>query len=404
MKINPSFKIALIFGTRPEIIKLSSIIRLLEKRKISYFMIHTGQHYSPSLDKIFFKQLELPQPHYHLNIRSKASYLQGRHIARMLIDIEKILLQEQPTHVLIQGDTNTALAGTLAASKISTTQSSTGYHYIIGHVEAGLRSYDRQMPEEINRFISDHFSDFLFAPTQTAKKNLEKEGMASDRIFVIGNTIVDAVFQNFQIAKTKVNLEKLIPEKEYVLVTLHRQENVDEKKRFNEIINGLVLTAEALDKKMIWPIHPRAQAKLQTFGIKIPKIIQISKPIGFLEFLMLESHADLIMTDSGGIQEEACILNKPCVTLRTTTERPETLEVGANTLSGVEPDHIVQAAIRMTQKKKRWKSPFGDGQTSNRILNILENHTISRKNVYDTRGLLKHTTILDFACGAHLAK
>jgi len=360
-----AIKVALIFGTRPEIIKLSSLMRLLESTKTPFFMIHTGQHYSANLDKIFFKELELPQPKYNLRIKSKAPHLQGHHTGSMLIEIEKILLKESPTHVLVQGDTNTVLAGALAASKISTTTSFTGLRYLLGHVEAGLRSYDRQMPEEINRFISDHLSDLLFAPTRQSKKILVKEGIDPKKIFVTGNTIVDAVFQNLEIAKKRV---KFTQKGDYILVTLHRQENVDEPNHLKSILRGIELASLELNKRVIFPLHPRTELKLKTFGMTLPSTFLVTQPLGFLEFLMLESHAALLMTDSGGVQEEAAILKVPCVTLRTTTERPETIEVGANDLAGVESDTILRSAKKMIEAAREWENPFGDGRAAHYIL------------------------------------
>lgn len=366
-----SIKVALIFGTRPEIIKLSSLMRLMVSTKTPFFMIHTGQHYSANLDKIFFKQLELPQPQYNLRIKSKAPHLQGYHTGSMLIEIEKILLKESPTHVLVQGDTNTVLAGALAASKISTTTSFTGLRYLLGHVEAGLRSYDRQMPEEINRFISDHLSDLLFAPTRHAKKNLIDEGVDPKKIFVTGNTIVDAVFQNLEIARKNVS-KNVYKKGDYILVTLHRQENVDEPGRLKTILKGIELASSELKKRVVFPIHPRTELKLKTFGLTVSSTFEVMEPLGFLEFLMLESHASMLMTDSGGVQEEAAILKVPCVTLRTTTERPETIEVGANELAGIESDAILRSAKKMIVKKRDWENPFGDGRAAYYILQTLK--------------------------------
>ncbi len=363
-------KAALIFGTRPEIIKLSSLMRLMESSKVPYLMIHTGQHYSANLDEIFFKQLELPKPKYNLRVKSKAPELQGYHTGKMLIEIEKILLKESPTHVLVQGDTNTVLAGALAASKISTTSSFTGLRYVLGHVEAGLRSYDRQMPEEINRFISDHLSDLLFTPTKHSRKILINEGIDPAKIFITGNTIVDAVFQNLEIAKKSVS-KNFYKRGDYLLATLHRQENVDEPNRLKGILKGIEIAAHELKKKVLIPLHPRTQLKMKTFGISLPSSFEVMDPIGFLEFLMLESHASLIMTDSGGVQEEACILKVPCVTLRTTTERPETIGVGANELSGVESENILRAAKKMINRPREWENPFGDGRAAHTILQAL---------------------------------
>jgi UDP-N-acetylglucosamine 2-epimerase (non-hydrolysing) len=224
-------KIAIILGTRPEIIKMSPAIRECENQNLDYFILHTGQHYSYNLDKIFFDELELPAPKYNLDVGSGSH---AEETGKMLIGIEKVLKEEKPNVVLVEGDTNTVLAGALAASKL---------HIKVGHVEAGLRSYDRTMPEEINRVLADHVSDYLFTPTEKAKENLSREGIDKSKIFVTGNTIVDAVYQNLEIAKRKVDiLKKLnLNSKEYFLVTAHRQENVDVKERLKGILDGLKL-------------------------------------------------------------------------------------------------------------------------------------------------------------------
>lgn len=365
-------KVALVFGTRPEIIKLSSLIRLFEARRVPFFSIHSGQHYSYRLDRLFFRELELPPPAYFLKVRSKAPFLQGDHTGRMLGAIEKILLKESPSHVLVQGDTNTVLAGALAASKISTTRSFTGLAYSLGHVEAGLRSFDREMPEEINRFIADHLSDLLFAPTAEAKKNLLREGVAESKIRVTGNTVVDAVFQNLKIAAKKARLGGIhAPGAGYILATLHRQENVDERRRLGGILDGVDAAARRTGFDVLLPMHPRTQVKIKRFRLRVPPRIRVLDPVGYFEFLSLESRAALIMTDSGGVQEEACVLKVPCVTLRTTTERPETIAEGANLLAGVRPGDILKAALRMVSSRRTWKNPYGDGSAAERILDVL---------------------------------
>ena len=367
-----SKKICLIFGTRPEIIKLAPVIRYLQQRHKNYFIIHTGQHYSYELDRCFFKELKLPEPRYRLNIRAKGVTFQADHTGRMLIEIERILLKEMPHAVLVQGDTNTVLAGALTVSKLVTTQEYTHIRIQLGHVEAGLRSYDRSMPEEINRFITDHFSDFLFAPTPQAARILRREGVPGERIFMTGNTIVDAVFQNLRLARVSRVLTKLgLQKRSYFLMTLHRQENVDNVRRLRKIFQGVERVSQALKKEIIFPVHPRTVNKIKLFRLKIPKGVRMIPPVGFLDFLRLESNAALILTDSGGIQEESCILRVPCVTLRTSTERPETVSVGSNRLAGYEPERIVQCAKRMVKARRNWKNPFGDGRSSERIIRIL---------------------------------
>jgi UDP-N-acetylglucosamine 2-epimerase (non-hydrolysing) len=279
--------------------------------------------------------------------------------------VEKVLMDEQPDVVLVQGDTNTVLAGALAASKL---------HIKVGHVEAGLRSYDRTMPEEINRVVADHISDYLFAPTINSRENLCKEGISDEKIHVTGNTIVDSVYQNLVIARRKVNVlaDLNLEPKEYFLVTAHRQENVDSRLRLAEIIKGLELVAREFSLPIIFPVHPRTRKMMEEFGFDLDGIKAI-EPLGFLEFLQLEANARLALTDSGGVQEEACILGVPCVTLRENTERPETVDVGANMLAGTESQRIMDCARKMIGTGEVWKNPFGEGNTGQRIIQILGN-------------------------------
>lgn len=355
-------KISIILGTRPEIIKMAPIARECIRRNVKFFILHTNQHYSFEMDKIFFKELNLPYPKYNLKIGSGTH---SEQTGKMLVGIERILLKEKPNIVLVEGDTNTVLAGALAAKKINIK---------IGHIEAGLRSYYEKMPEEINRVLVDHISDFLFAPTDEAKKNLLKEGIYPGKIYVVGNTIVDSIYQNIKIAEKKSKILKYLNLKPncYFLLTLHRQENVDEKERFKSILKGADLIFKKLKYPIIWPIHPRSLKTMKKFKLKLPLGIKIINPLGFSDFILLEKNAKLILTDSGGVQEEACILGVPCVTLRDNTERPETLKVKANVLSGVSPPKILKLVFLMLNKKnKKWSNPFGDGRSSTRILNIL---------------------------------
>lgn len=353
-------KISIILGTRPEIIKMSPIIRYLVNHRQNFFILHTGQHYSYEMDKSFFDALELPAPDYNLDVGSGSHAVQT---GKIMIGIEDVLQKEKPDVILVQGDTNTVMAGAVAASKL---------HIAIGHVEAGLRSYDRSMPEEINRVIADHLSDHLFAPTTLAQKNLLREGIRQDKIHITGNTIVDAVFQNLKIAQKSINVLKTLnlSPKKYFLVTAHRAENVDDKDRLKKIITGLCAIRKKYSLPVIFPIHPRTEKKIREFGIDLDEIVVIP-PQGFLEFLELEANAKLVLTDSGGVQEETCILGVPCVTLRDNTERPETVEIHANILSGVEPDSILRSTDTMLESELTWKNPFGDGNASERIVHIL---------------------------------
>jgi UDP-N-acetylglucosamine 2-epimerase (non-hydrolysing) len=355
-------RIAVILGTRPEIIKMSSLIREFEKARSDYFILHTGQHYSYNLDKIFFKELELPLPKHNLDVGSGTH---AQETGKMLIGIEKILQKEKVDIVLVEGDTNTVLAGALAANKL---------HIKVGHVEAGLRSYDKTMPEELNRVLTDHLSDYLFAPTPVAKDNLLKEGINKDSIFITGNTIVDAVYQNLEIAARKTDiLNKLHTSSgKYILLTAHRQENVDEKKKLQNILEGLKLIYREFNLPILYPIHPRTMKQLKEFKLELPKEITTLEPLGFLDFLNLEANAALVTTDSGGVQEETCILKVPCITLRENTERPETIAVGSNILVGTDPEKILKGARIMLKIKHDWNVPFGDGTAGKRIIEIIK--------------------------------
>lgn len=354
-------KIAITVGTRPEIIKMSPIIFKCEQKNLDYFIIHTGQHYSYNMDRIFFEQLELPKPKYNLDVGSGSH---GEQTGKILIGIEKILQKEKPDVILVEGDTNTVAASALAAVKL---------HIKVGHVEAGLRSYDRCMPEEINRVLTDHISDYLFAPTEKSRGLLLKEGIDDDKIFVTGNTIVDAVYRNLKVADKRTNILKNLNlnKKEYFLATVHRQENVDYKIRFENILEGLTLIIKKWNIPVVYPIHPRSKKMMKIFNFKKYDDILFIDPIDYLSFLQLESNAKLVLTDSGGVQEEACILGVPCVTLRDNTERPETIEVGANTIAGTNPENILRSVSKMISHQGGWENPFGGGFAGKKILNII---------------------------------
>lgn len=376
--------IAIILGTRPEIIKMSPIIRACEATGTDYFILHTGQHYSYEMDKAFFDELELPAPKYNLDAGS------GRHgeqTGKILAGIEEVLMKEKPDVVLVQGDTNTVLAGALAAAKL---------HITIGHVEAGLRSFDRTMPEEINRVLTDHISDYLFAPTEGAREHLRSEGIPDEKIIVTGNTVTDAVIQNRELAERQSTAltDRGLTERGYFLVTAHRAENVDTKERLAGIFAGLVAVSREHNLPVIFPMHPRTRKMMETFGI-MPELLSetatpqeqmlraesnkeqkhtiiICEPAGYLSFLRLQAHAACVLTDSGGLQEESCILQTPCVTLRDNTERPETVDAGANILAGTDPKRIQEAVRTMMNRRNGWENPFGDGKAGERIVELCE--------------------------------
>lgn len=313
------------------------------------------------MDKAFFEELDIPHAKYNLAVGSGSH---SQQTGKMLIKIEKVLKKEKPDIVLVQGDTNSTLAGALSATKLGIK---------VGHVEAGLRSYDQKMPEEINRVLTDHCSNYLFAPTEKSKNTLLGEGIPEEKITVTGNTIVDVVYQNMELAKKEDMLDKLhLQPKNYFLATIHRQENVDDKTRFSRIIEGLKRITKEFNAPIIYPIHPRSMKQMKKFNLQ-PNGIRTIDPINFSTFLQLEYNAKLVLTDSGGVQEETCILKVPCVTLRNNTERPETIEVGSNILAGTNPEKIVKCAKMMLHSKNNWKNPFGDGRAGKKIVRALIN-------------------------------
>jgi UDP-N-acetylglucosamine 2-epimerase (non-hydrolysing) len=351
---------AFIIGTRPEIIKMAPIIRECKKQGIKALIIHTGQHYSYEMDKVFFEELNLRSPDYALGVGSGTD---AEQVGKILVGVENVLMNEQPDVVLVEGDTNSVFAGAYAATKL---------HVEVGHVEAGLRSFDRFMPEEINRILTDHVSDFLFAPTAKSKENLLAEGISANKISITGNTIVDAVHQNLQLAQKRQSVlnELSIEKNNYFLITTHRRENVDNKLRLNGILKGLTELHHEFDVPIIFPMHPRTRNRVAEFNLALDGITPIS-PIGFLEFLLLEANAELVITDSGGVQEEACILKVPCITVRNNTERPETIAVHSNLLVGTQPDQILNGAKAMLNTPRNWNNPFGNGDAGERIVSVL---------------------------------
>jgi UDP-N-acetylglucosamine 2-epimerase (non-hydrolysing) len=352
--------VTIVLGTRPEIIKLAPVIDACEERGIAYSVVHTGQHYSEELDTVFFDQLELPAPDHNLGVGSGS---QSEQTGAMIPAIEAVLLDEGPELVLVQGDTNSVLAGAIVASKLDCA---------VGHVEAGLRSFDRTMPEEVNRVLADHAADYRFAPTEQAAGYLREEGISDESVHVTGNTIVDAVTGYRDLAADKSDvLETLgLEPDEFCLLTAHRAENVDDRERFESLLDGVARFARESAFNVVYPVHPRAAERLEAFDIGMPGEITPIDSQDFLDFLRLESTAKLVLTDSGGVQEETCILGTPCVTLRDNTERPETVAVGANRVVGVDPESVVAGAREALDTPNDWPNPFGDGHSAERILDI----------------------------------
>ncbi|RQG91517.1 UDP-N-acetylglucosamine 2-epimerase (non-hydrolyzing) [Natrarchaeobius halalkaliphilus] len=357
-----SSTLSFVLGTRPEIIKLSPVIRACQRREIPFSIVHTGQHYSEKLDSVFFEQLGLPAPEYNLTIGSSSH---GEQTGRMVVEIESVLEKERPDVVLVQGDTNSVLAGTIAATKLDP--------ILVGHVEAGLRSFDRDMPEEVNRRLADHAADYLFPPTETARDQLLEEGLPAEWMTITGNTIVDAVTENTSIAHERSDvLSEFGVRERFALLTAHRAENVDDRERFASLIDSVAAAVRKHDLSVVYPIHPRAEKRISTLDIDVPEEITLVEPQDFLDFLVLEDEAEIVFTDSGGVQEESCILRTPCVTLRDNTERPETIAVGANRIVGVERASVVNGVREMLAVEPDWKNPFGDGTAAEQILDALE--------------------------------
>lgn len=367
-------KAMVVLGTRPEIIKMAPVIRELQLRRQKMILVHTGQHYSYEMDRTFFKTFDLPPADFNLNVGSGSH---AEQTGRILTRLEPILLKLRPDVLLVEGDTNSVLAGALAAAKCLVP---------VGHVEAGLRSFDRGMPEEINRIVADRLSAFLYPPTPVAARQLRAEGFSPKKMLVTGNTVVDSLYWLVKHPKIEGAFRKFrVPPHKFLLMTMHRAENVDHAGRLAKIVEGLTRVAKHFGVPILFPVHPRTEANLRKFHLhkKICRFARLYKPMDALPFMALQSHALLILTDSGGVQEESCILRVPCVTLRDNTERPETLTVGANLLAGADPARILSAAVQMAKKPRRWKNPFGDGHAGRRIVShLLENF---RRAPYDTR-------------------
>lgn len=353
-------RLAVILGTRPEIVKMAPVIRAADDRGVECVVIHTGQHYSFEMDGIFFDELQLRPPDVNLAVGSGSHAYQ---IAGIISPLERVLLDLAPDAVLVEGDTNSVLAAGLTANKVGQR---------VAHIEAGLRSNERSMPEEINRILVDHLADDLFAPTATAIGNLLREGVPSHRIVLSGNTVVDEVLRQRETAHARGVPERMgLTDRGFILATIHRAENVNNATRLQGILEGLGRTAQALKLPILASLHPRTANRIKELGLEVDPAIRVLPPLGYLEFLNLHSAAALILTDSGGLQEEACTLEVPCVTLRDNTERPEALAVGASLLAGAAPDAIVAAACAMIDADRDWRNPFGDGHSGERIVDWL---------------------------------
>jgi UDP-GlcNAc3NAcA epimerase len=359
-------KLITIIGARPQFIKASPFSEEFRKNN-EEILVHTGQHYNVNMSDVFFGELRIPKPDYNLGVGSGSH---GKQTAKMLEGIEEIILKEKPDGLLVYGDTNSTLAGALAASKL---------HIPVYHVEAGLRSYNKLMPEEQNRILTDHISDMLLCPTQTAVDNLRKEGITTG-VINTGDIMYDTVLRNFNISNQKYangtwfdeivkengELEKLV-ENEYYLATIHRAENTDNSKKLFNIFKAF----SELDKPVLLPLHPRTKKLIKNLDVDLNNVV-IIKPVGYLLMLYLTSNAYMVVTDSGGLQKEAYFLKTPCTTLRDQTEWLETLENEWNVLSSIDVDEIIRTVTReLICLRHPQPQLFGDGHAAEHICNAI---------------------------------
>ncbi len=359
-------KILSVVGARPNFMKVAPLHRSFLKYQgvIRHKIVHTGQHYDRAMSKIFFEELELPNPDFYLGVGSGSH---AEQTAKIMMEFEKVLLAERPDCVVVVGDVNSTVACSLVAAKMD---------IAVAHVEAGLRSFDRTMPEEINRIVTDSISDMLFVSESSGAVNLRREGVAKEKVFFVGNVMIDSlVYYREKARRSTLRNQLELNGKPYVLVTLHRPSNVDERANLDKIIEALALLSE--EASVVFPIHPRTKKMLVEYGLQ-PKVdvlsnIKLLDPVGYLDFLSLMENAHLVLTDSGGIQEETTFLGVPCLTLRTSTERPVTCDVGTNELCGEDLRLALKRGLEILYgKKKAGMIPdLWDGKAAQRIVEIM---------------------------------
>jgi len=365
-------KMVLIAGARPNFMKIAPIIEAIDCHNrtkpeitINTVLVHTGQHYDHEMSRVFFEDLELPPPDIYLGVGSGTH---SQQTGKIMIAVEDVLMNQAPDLVVVVGDVNSTLAGALASVKL---------HIPVAHVEAGLRSFDREMPEEINRILTDAISDYLFTHSSDADKNLMKEGISHEKIFFVGNVMADSLLYNKAKAEQCRTLDRFgLNKRNYALLTLHRPSNVDVRENMLNIFRALMQIVEELP--IIFPVHPRTQQRLKEFAIlnQLPgnsERLLLIEPLGYLDFLNLEINARFVITDSGGIQEETTVLGIPCLTLRNSTERPVTISQGTNTLVGNDTEVIVREALKIIGGgDKQINCPeLWDGKAAERIVRIL---------------------------------
>ncbi len=362
--------IDIIAGARPNFMKIAPIIDAIETAKnnghnINFRLVHTGQHYDKKMSGNFFEELGIPEPHINLEAGSGT---QAEQTAAIMMRYEKVLMDERPDMVLVVGDVTSTMACSITAKKLNNIK--------VAHVEAGIRSYDLTMPEEINRMVTDSITDYFFTTSETANNNLRKAGITEERIFFVGNTMIDTLLKQMPRFKQPDiwNLYNLRPQ-QYMVMTLHRPNNVDETQHLKLLMDAIIISSKGLP--LVFPVHPRTAKMLYSIGIQATNLF-MTDPLGYLEFNYLVQHAKAVITDSGGITEETTVMGVPCITLRNNTERPETCTIGTNELIGTNPAAIAPAFEKLFAGK--WKKggipPLWDGHTAERIithvLNIFE--------------------------------
>lgn len=348
-------KISTIVGARPQFIKAAVVSRALIEHRAGLIesIIHTGQHFDANMSDVFFEELDIPRPQHNLGVGGGTH---GENTGRMLEQIEGVLRKDRPDWVLVYGDTDSTLAGALAAVKL---------HIPVAHVEAGLRSFNRRMPEEINRVLTDHIASLLFTPTELADTNLSREGIAGTSVLRVGDVMYDAaLYYGAKAEKASNALVRLgLVSKSYVLATVHRQENTDSRDHLQDIVNSFTACARTI----VWPMHPRTRKRLADFGITVPDSIQITDPLGYLDMVLLEKHASAIATDSGGVQKEAYFHGVPCVTLREETEWMELIDAGWNVLAPPLSGKLVETLTKAAPPATCQAGIYGDGHAARHI-------------------------------------
>ncbi|MCG8603738.1 UDP-N-acetylglucosamine 2-epimerase (non-hydrolyzing) [bacterium] len=366
-------KIMNVVGARPNFMKIAPLVKEMKKHDIDVFLAHTGQHYDNTMSKLFFDDLALPQPDIYLGVGS-ANH--GAQTGRIMIEFESVLLQEKPDIVIVVGDVNSTIACGLVAVKQGIK---------LAHVEAGLRSFDRSMPEEINRLLTDQIADFLFVTEKSAEKNLLREGIDKNKIHFVGNVMIDTLLSHLEKARSSRIIGDLdLRLDNYATLTLHRPTNVDSREQFLQILNALSEIQK--ETPIVFPVHPRSRDRLNEFGFEdrlknMPKLL-VTEPLGYLDFLRLLAESRFVLTDSGGIQEETTVLGVPCLTLRSNTERPVTVAQGTNLVIGSSAERIVEESRKILSGnvKKGRRPHLWDGKAAERIVKILLERCVSSSN------------------------